>query len=191
MLKKHMKQVLSLVVILFSGFTQAQTVDSKLQDFVEKYKNGTTVSSDSWMIDMDGDTVSIKDYSGKWLLIDYWSISCRPCLKDLPSLAEFAKNHDLGNLEVIALSVDPEKERWKKVSPKRVSSLPNYYAGRDIENDLFGLNLSLVEGEESSQLVTTLPMYSLIDPNGVIRKKKLEVKPSDPNFSSYISSLIN
>lgn len=183
-------RILGIVFVLSVLGAHAQGSKQELEGYLSKFQEGKSLDAASWMISFEGDTVPFADYRGKWVLIDYWSVGCRPCLKELPALSEFSENNDIPNLEVVAVSVEPDQSRWEKLSPKKVLRLPNLYAGKSIENDVFGLNLSLMQENETFNLITTLPRYSLIDPNGVIVKKELEVKPSSSEFAGYIRTLI-
>jgi len=37
-------------------------------------------------VTIDGDGLKLSDYRGKYVLLDFWSTSCGPCLKDLPEM---------------------------------------------------------------------------------------------------------
>lgn len=185
-----------LTIFLFICFSlligKAQTKSMDSETFVQQFENGQLLDQESWFITIDSDTVSYYSlYQDTWVLIDYWSVTCRPCIQELPSMNAFASSHDISNFTVIAISVDDDQNRWLKLSPKRQLNFPNYFAGRSIENDIFGLNLSLLKERNEMKLTTTLPRYSLIDPNGRIVERELKVKPSDPGFKSYIESIIN
>jgi thiol-disulfide isomerase/thioredoxin len=57
-------------------------------------------------LDLDGKPVSLDQYRGKLLLIDFWATWCAPCRKELPGLREaYAKYHDRG-LEILSVSFD-------------------------------------------------------------------------------------
>ena len=57
-------------------------------------------------VDLDGKPVSLDDYRGKLLLIDFWATWCSPCLQELPGLRDaYAKYHDRG-LEILSVSLD-------------------------------------------------------------------------------------
>lgn len=57
-------------------------------------------------VDLDGKPVSLDQYRGKVLLVDFWAIWCAPCRLELPGLREvYAKYHDRG-LEILSVSFD-------------------------------------------------------------------------------------
>jgi hypothetical protein len=51
----------------------------------------------------------IADYRGKWVLIDFWGLSCRPCLsKGLPNLMRFYEEHaaQRDRFEILSICID-------------------------------------------------------------------------------------
>jgi hypothetical protein len=55
--------------------------------------------------------VRVEDFKGKWVLIYFWGIECRPCLKDsMPALAAFYEAHRSrrDRFEVLAFCLDVE-----------------------------------------------------------------------------------
>lgn len=44
--------------------------------------------------DSHGNGISLKDYSGKWVLINYWATWCNPCVKQLATLENIATTHN-------------------------------------------------------------------------------------------------
>lgn len=55
----------------------------------------------------EGDEVSLADFRGKAVLVNFWATTCAPCLVELPSLDQL--EGDLGGrrFEVVAVAADP------------------------------------------------------------------------------------
>jgi thiol-disulfide isomerase/thioredoxin len=61
--------------------------------------------------DKEGNTVSISDFAGKYLLLDFSSAGCVPCLLAFPELAEIRKEHG-DELAVVSVWNDKTREIW-------------------------------------------------------------------------------
>ena len=67
--------------------------------------------------DTAGNPVSLKDFRGKWVLLDFWYVDCHWCRKLTPHLIEIYRDwQSTRNFEIISISVDPPKDfnRWKE-----------------------------------------------------------------------------
>ena len=69
---------------------------------------GEVLPDFSSAVDLDGKPISLADYRGKVVLLDFWAVWCGPCLGEIPRIkAVYEKYHDKG-FEVIGVSLDED-----------------------------------------------------------------------------------
>lgn len=54
-------------------------------------------------VDSNGISGKFSDYHGRWMVINYWAVWCKPCIKEIPELNHFAKENED---KVVVLGVD-------------------------------------------------------------------------------------
>ena len=65
--------------------------------------------------DFSGNEISLKDYRGKLIIINFWATWCTPCKKEMPSLDSFYKDNSFKNLQVFAVNMEqPNTLKAKK-----------------------------------------------------------------------------
>lgn len=180
-------------VILFGVVSlQAQTKNDKvILEKLNAVKVGDTLKvEDSWVINSGKEQISYSDFKGKWLLIDFWSTGCKPCIKDFPKLAKFYKAHK-DDINVIAVSVDKTFEVYQKSAHRYKIELPHYFGGFTYANAIFNLNITTAESEKGGlKFYTITPQYVLINPEGKIIDKDLP-KPSDSKFAKTLNAYMS
>ena len=59
--------------------------------------------------------ISLDDYKGKLVIINFWATWCAPCKKEMPSLDSLYQNSNFKNLEVLAVNMEqPNTAKTKK-----------------------------------------------------------------------------
>src|SRR5690606_18171975 len=61
--------------------------------------------------DADGRDVTLADYKGKVILMDFWATWCGPCKVEIPHFIEFQEKYGSQGLQVVGISVDDTAEK--------------------------------------------------------------------------------
>lgn len=68
--------------------------------------------------DVNGKPVSLTDYKGKYVLVEFWASWCAPCRAESPNLLkQYAAFKDKG-FEILGVSVDSDKAKWMEAIKK-------------------------------------------------------------------------
>ncbi|HIA36006.1 MAG TPA: AhpC/TSA family protein [Flavobacteriales bacterium] len=114
--------------------------------------------------DTTGNIIKLDDFNGKYVLVDFWASWCAPCRAANPKLIEVYNLFSDKNFTIIGISVDKNKNRWKKA----------------IEFDkLPWINISNLKGWDKvseNYGVTAVPQNFLLDTNGIIIDKNIELE---------------
>lgn len=67
--------------------------------------------------DLSGKSISLNNYAGKPVVVNFWATWCPPCLQEMPWFEEMAKKYSGSGLTVLGLSTDIEGQT---ASPEKV-----------------------------------------------------------------------
>jgi thiol-disulfide isomerase/thioredoxin len=86
--------------------------------FVGGCSNGSNddAAPDFKLMALDGREVSVSDFKGKVVLINFWAVGCMPCRIELPHLKELHEKHK-GELVILAVNAWDEPPELVKESP--------------------------------------------------------------------------
>lgn len=123
--------------------------------------------------DLDGKDVSLSDYRGKWVILDFWGSWCPWCIKGFPELKEaYAKYGD--ELVVIGIDCRESEEKWREGVKEYELPWVNVY---NPENS----NLT------NEYNIQGYPTKFIIDPDGFIANMTIG---HDPSFFVALESLL-
>ncbi len=67
---------------------------------------------------INGDSISLDSFKGKYVLLDFWSSNCGPCLMENPLLLKKYNQYKSEGFEIMGYCLDKNKESWKKTIEK-------------------------------------------------------------------------
>lgn len=137
---------------------------------------GTTPAPAFTLPDLAGKQVSLSDFKGKWVVLDFWGSWCRWCIKGFPELKELHQKYG-DKLAIVGVDCRDSDERWREAVKKYELPWVNVY------NDCSGDTNALLE----AYAVQGFPTKVIVNPQGIICKI---VVGADPAFPSILASFI-
>ncbi len=81
------------------------------------------------LVNAQGDTVTLKSFAGRPIIINFWAPWCLPCIKEFPAENRLAEKYSKpGGLVVINICVDATPADWKHLSATHHLNMVNLYA---------------------------------------------------------------
>lgn len=107
------------------------------------------------MTDLEGKTVALEDYLGRWVLVNNWATWCPPCKAEMPTLQAFYEAHQSQGFILVAIEAGDPKEEVASFVEEHGLTFPIWWDPT---------NRALVAFQNQS-----LPSSYLIDPTGTVR----------------------
>ena len=60
--------------------------------------------ADFTLSDLDGNKVSLSDYRGRWVIVNFWASWCPPCVRELPELVRYQQTNP--SVQVIGINFE-------------------------------------------------------------------------------------
>ncbi len=120
-------------------------------------------------------TVSLKQYRGKIVVLNFWASWCPPCLEEFPSLIDLQRR--MPNVVVLAVSFDTDANAYRQ-----------YVA----DNRIDGITTILDLSQQSNNAFDTTrpPETYIIDSRGVVVRKFIGAQDwTSPEIMNYLRNL--
>ena len=116
-------------------------------------------ASDFHVTDLNGEALSLEQYRGQVVLLDFWATWCPPCIAEMPNVKKTYEKYKDQKFQIIGISLDRSKEPLEAYIEKEGLAWLHYW-------DNIGKVSNLYK-------VQAIPSTFLIDGEGVIRKANL------------------
>lgn len=121
------------------------------------------ISYDFTLQDLEGKPISLSDYKGKVVFIDFWATWCPPCRLSIPYVEKLYEQYkDNEDFVVLGINLEESKEDITKFMKKQKMNYPILLSDKKVI---------------SNYKITSIPRFFLIDRNGEIYNKYVGFAP--------------
>ena len=110
---------------------------------------------DGDLYDMKGNLHHLSEFKGKYIMLDFWSLGCGPCLQSFPELKEVSETYK-DSLEIVSISMDT-KESWS-----------DFVERKGLTGNQWNELAKGTTGLAAVYQVQAIPRYVMITPEGII-----------------------
>lgn len=129
--------------------------------------------------DVHGDTISLEDLKGDYILIDFWASWCAPCRKENPNILEAYHLFADKGFKVVGVSLDKNARKWK--SAIETDSLQEFIHVSELVSSMRKSKVA------KDYQVSYIPQNFLINPKGKIVAKNLKGRELKLTLSKYLN----
>lgn len=169
-----MKKLLLLFILLslsWSAWSSVQESQLKIGD----------KAPDFTLTDPQGKSISLSQFRGKVVLVDFWASWCVPCREANPDLVKMYNLYNSQGFEILSISLDNNKDQWIKAIQQ--DKLPWNNHGSELKG--WDSKVAALYGVEG------IPAAYLIDENGMILDMDFDVYDLEQKLNYYYNEKVN
>lgn len=126
--------------------------------------------------DFTVDDVTLRQFRGQVVVLNFWATWCAPCVQELPSLVEMQRRMKSKGVTVIALSVDVDEKAYRQFLTDHQVNLVTVRDPRGKTSALYG--------------TFKFPETYVIDRKGVLQRKFLGAMDwSEPEMLDFLGKM--
>ncbi|MDE7438020.1 MAG: TlpA family protein disulfide reductase [Muribaculaceae bacterium] len=139
----------------------------------DEIASGTITAPDFTLPDLNGKKVSLSDFKGKWVVLDFWGSWCGWCIKGFPALKDAYKQYG-DKITIIGIDCNDMDSDWRAAVKKYELPWLQLYNGNN--TDLY-----------SSYNIEGFPTKAIINPEG----KLVDLTTGeDPSFFTRLADFV-
>lgn len=165
------------LMVGFAGLCLTGCVNSKPKSEAKVKQHSDRKAAPEFSLkDVDGRTVTLAEYKGKVVLLNFWATWCGPCKIEIPWFVDFEQKYKDRGFAVLGVAMD--EEGWEAVKPYLEQAKVNYrvVVGNDSVAALYGG-------------VDSLPTSFVLDQDGRIAATHVGLV-SKSDYENEISQLL-
>lgn len=159
--------------VVYAGLSAEQKASGagkKLAEEIKKIEAGMPGSKAFAFTktDINGSKLSLSDFKGRFVLLDFWASWCVPCRKGNPHMIEVYRKYKERGLEIIGIADDDNNlPVWKKAVAKDGVGIWRHVL-RGLDRDKMMNDIPNPADLDQQYGISSIPTKILIDPEGNI-----------------------
>jgi cytochrome c biogenesis protein CcmG, thiol:disulfide interchange protein DsbE len=120
--------------------------------------------------------VTLSQYRGQVVVLNFWATWCPPCVEEMPSLVEMQRRLKAKGVTVLAVSIDVDDDAYRRFVKDHAANLLTVRDPEQKTSNLYGTH--------------GWPETYIIDRNGVLRRKFIgPVDWTEPEITDFLSKM--
>ena len=112
--------------------------------------------------DLDGNPISLRDYRGKVVLLDFWGVWCGPCIAEMPNVKKVYDTYKDQDFDIIGVTLDSDETELRDYIKENDLQWRQVFSGKTWRDDPLAQQYN----------ITGVPSQWLIDRDGTLISHK-------------------